>query len=930
VASDVDALTPLADLGITKTDGLATALPGDTLTYTIVVTNAGPSAVVGAPVSDLVPAELENASWTCTSVGGSCADAAGAGDVATTVDLGVGATATITLTADVVSTALGAVANTATVNAPAGVTDPIVGNNAAGDVTSVSPLADVSITKTDGRATAVAGTATSYSIVVTNPGPSVLGGVRVVDALPATLTGATWVCTPAGGATCALSGAGSIDELVDLPAGATVTFAVDATIDASATGTLSNTATVSLPAPAVDPTPANNTATDVTTLLGESDLSITKTDGVATATPGTTTTYTIVVGNAGPSDAIGAGVTDTVPGSLSGVTWTCVPSGAASCPAGGSGSIAAVVDVPVGDAVTFTLTGTIDPAAIGQIVNTAAVAAPPGAFDPVIADNVATDADVLVPLADIAVTKSNGVATIVPGTATTYTIVVSNLGGPSTVAGVVVDDPLPAGATGGSWTCSAAPGSSCGAASGAGALSTTATIAPGADVTYTVTVQTAVAAGVLTNVVTATVPPGVVDPDPSNNSATDVDTLQLTADLSVTKLASVAEITQGDPFSFTITVTNGGPNPMLGVAVDDVMPANVTGATWTCLPSAGASCAAPNGSGSISTTVGLAVGASATFVVNVRAASDATGSIVNTVGIAPPAGAFDPDTTDNSATATVPVLVTIPPAAIELSKTTSATGFDRVGQAISYTLVATNTGGFPLTGVTITDPLATIGSCVPAQPAALAPGGTITCQATHTVTQSDLDRGSVVNTAVVTAIDPLGATVRSVSQTVTVVAAASPALQIVKSTTSTGFSAVGDLVGYTITVTNTGNVTLEAVTVTDTIAVVANCPPRTLAPGASMTCTATRIVTQADFDSGRIDNIASAVARAASGATVSEVAGVSNLVTVRRVAPQDGTTPLPLPGTGADVRGLVSIAMAFTAVGLVLVAAGRRRRGVLR
>ena len=80
-------------------------------------------------------------------------------------------------------------------------------------------------------------------------------------------------------------------------------------VSASATGTLSNTATVTPPAGWTDPTPGNNSATDTDTLTPTGDLSITKTDGVSGYTAGGSVTYTIVVSNAGPSDAVGATVT---------------------------------------------------------------------------------------------------------------------------------------------------------------------------------------------------------------------------------------------------------------------------------------------------------------------------------------------------------------------------------------------------------------------------------------------------------------------------------------------------------------------------------------------------------------------------------------------------------------------------------------------
>ena len=77
------------------------------------------------------------------------------------------------------------------------------------------------------------------------------------------------------------------------------------TIDPFLRGTLSNTASVTVPGSATDPDPTDNTATDTTEVTATADLSVTKTDGVTAVQPGTAVTYTIVVSNAGPSAAVG-------------------------------------------------------------------------------------------------------------------------------------------------------------------------------------------------------------------------------------------------------------------------------------------------------------------------------------------------------------------------------------------------------------------------------------------------------------------------------------------------------------------------------------------------------------------------------------------------------------------------------------------------
>jgi uncharacterized repeat protein (TIGR01451 family) len=130
-----------ADLEITKTDGVGIVDPGGSVTYAIVVTNPGPANAIEAPVTDDFPPSLENVSWTCTASPGSlCGDADGTGDLATTVTLLAGGTATFVATADVAADATGTVENTATVGAGVGVPDLDTSNNSATDTDVVRVL----------------------------------------------------------------------------------------------------------------------------------------------------------------------------------------------------------------------------------------------------------------------------------------------------------------------------------------------------------------------------------------------------------------------------------------------------------------------------------------------------------------------------------------------------------------------------------------------------------------------------------------------------------------------------------------------------------------------------------------------------------------------------------------------------------------------
>ncbi|MCB1630007.1 MAG: DUF11 domain-containing protein, partial [Xanthomonadales bacterium] len=264
-------------------------------------------------------------------------------------------------------------------------------------------------------------------------------------------------------------------------------------------------------------------------LVPEADLSITKTDGVAFAVPGASVTYTITASNAGPTDALGATVTDNFPAACTSVNWSCVGAGGGSCGASGMGNINDAVDLPLGGSVTYTATCAIASSAGGNLVNTATISGPNP--DPNMANNSATDTDTYFPMANVAISKDDGVTSVVPGTSTTYTITASNAG-PDPVTGATVTDFAPFFCDSFNWTCAGAGGGSC-AASGSGDIGdTTVNLPVGGSVTYTATCGISnMASGMLSNTADINPPGGVTDPNLANNSATDTDTLGAQADL---------------------------------------------------------------------------------------------------------------------------------------------------------------------------------------------------------------------------------------------------------------------------------------------------------------------------------------------------------------------------------------------------------------
>ena len=137
---------------------------------------------------------------------------------------------------------------------------------------------------------------------------------------------------------------------------------------------------------------------------------------------------------------------------------------------------------------------------------------------------------------------------------------------------------------------------------------------------------------------------------------------------------------------------------------------------------------------------------------------------------------------------------------------------------MNYTLTATNAGNVTLTGVTVSDPKLGTLVCTPSQPATLAPGAQIVCTATYTLTQADLNGGQVAEHGHRRQRPDTGhpdAEHRAAPAGPGAHARASRA-SLDPTVVAPGNRAdAGDKVNYTLTATNTGNVTLTGVTVSD-------------------------------------------------------------------------------------------------------------------
>lgn len=532
--------TPLAaDLAVTKSDGLTQYVPGMTLTYTIIVTNNGPSDLTGISIVDVMPAAFATASWTAIYSSGSSGPAAGSGDIDAVVDLLDAGTATFTVTATVRPEAFGDITNTVTVAPPAGVPDPDPSNNTATDTNTLVLPANLGVVKSvldvDGGFV-VGGDTLRYTIVVSNTGTpptDTAAGVTLADLIPGFTTYVPGSATTSQG-TVGFDGSSVTASLGTLAVGATATVTFDVVVDAGIPpSTVITNAAVATGTGQLSGLPlAAEDSVGIATPPA-ADLGLVKT-GPATFVPGQPLTYVIVVTNAGPTAVTGATVGDTFAAALSAVSWTVAYTGAGSDgPQSGSGDIAATIDLAVGGTATFTITATpaSDLPSNATLTNTARVDTPDGIPDPNPGNNESSTTSTSTFVTDLSIAKTSGRATYVPGQPLVYTITVTNAGPSFAWQSAVLDalDPAIIDVAAATWTAVfSGPGSN-GVTAGTGSLDEIIDLAAGGTAVYTVTAPIrATATGTLANTARVETSNLSNDPDPANNTATDTTTPDLT------------------------------------------------------------------------------------------------------------------------------------------------------------------------------------------------------------------------------------------------------------------------------------------------------------------------------------------------------------------------------------------------------------------
>ncbi|MEA2344659.1 MAG: trimeric autotransporter adhesin [Thermoanaerobaculia bacterium] len=706
-----------ADMGITATDSPDPVAPDGNITYTVHVTNAGPSTATTAHLNVVMNGTLlwqsmtVPAGWSCPSL----SVGFGGSFTCTAAALASGSDDTFTIVLNAGKAQFGV--NNQTINQLFGVnaaeSDPNNANNNVTVSTSyVAPHADMQITGSDSPDPVAPDGNITYTVNVTNAGPDATTNAHMNVVLNGTLLFQS-MTVPAGWSCPSLS----------------VGFGGSFTCTAANLGLTTSTFTIVLKAGSAqfgvnnqtinqlfttnsdwgDPNNANNTVTVSTAYVApHADMQITASDSPDPVAPDGNITYTVNVTNAGPDAATNAHMNVVLNNTLlwQSMTvpagWTCpslsVGNGASfTCTAASFGVATSVFTIVLkAGSAQFG----VNNQTINQVFTTTTDVA-----DPNNANNTATVSTAYVtPHADMQITASDSPDPVAPNGNITYTVNVTNAGpdaATSATMNVILNNTLlwqsmtvPAG-----WTCPALA-----VGNGASFTCTAASFGLTTSV-FTIVLKAGSAQFGNTNQTINqlfTTGTAVADTNNANNAVT-VSTSYVvpTANLAVTNSDAPDPVNSGGTITYTQSITNNGPDAAANANITESIGSGVT--FQSIAAPAGWSCTTPaiGGTGIINcSTASLANAGSASFtvVVNVTAVS---GSVSNT--ITGSSDASDTVPANNSAAATT--TVTPPPSAdLGITKSTPTTNA-APGAAVVYTIVVTNHGPDTATSVTMTDTL---------------------------------------------------------------------------------------------------------------------------------------------------------------------------------------------------------------------------------
>lgn len=667
-----------------KTVDRETANVGETVHYTVTLTNTCQSPLTDVFFQDIVPDRFSFVPGSVV-VNGTTDPLADPNAGFALPDVPGGETVTVTFAARVnaVPTPNPAL-NSATVTysyTPVEGGIPGVFTVTSNEVpVEVGTLADLSVVKTAAPSPVQPGGSLTYTVNVTNAGPSPAINAVLADDIPAGLSNVEY-STNGGASFLPWS---SPLALGTFAPGESRTVLIRGTLSPSASGEIVNTAVVSSMTP--DPDPGNNTSTVTTPVEDSADLSVVKTANPSPVIAGEVITYTLLIENAGPSLAVDVNLTDSLPAGLlnaesstnGGATWTPF-----------TGNLFLGNLLP-GAFRQILIRATVPASAVGSLSNTAVVNS--GTPDPNPDNNTSTVVTEIVPAepsADLSILKTASPNPVQPGGTLTYTLTLYNAG-PDAAQNTVLTDNIPAGLTNpeysldGGATWQPWPGSR-----GLGALT------PGGRITVLLraTVSSSAGGSIVNAAVVSSMTP---DPDPTNNTSTATTSVSAAAeaDLSVTKTARPADAAAGELLTYTVTVTNNGPDSAQNVILYDEAPPELSnvqfsvdgGATWNAWVN-------PYPLGQ------LAAGQTRSILLRGTVVSPVCGIVSNTAVAA--STTPDPNPENNTATADTPVQSG---ADLSIQKTASPTPAVRC-QYLIYTLTVSNAGPETAERVVLSDSL---------------------------------------------------------------------------------------------------------------------------------------------------------------------------------------------------------------------------------
>ncbi|MEL7669642.1 hypothetical protein [Methanobacterium sp.] len=406
--------TPVSNVTLTKTASNLTPAVGQQFSYTVTATNNGPGTANNVQVTDVIPAGLTFNSYTASQ--GTYNSATGIWTVGT---LASGASAVLQLFVTPTAAAAGtSIVNTAT--SPGQIATATV-------VVPVTPVSNVTLTKTASNLAPAVGQQFSYTVTATNNGPGTANNVQVTDVIPAGLTFNSYTASQG-----TYNSATGIWTVGTLASGASAVLQLFVTPTAAAAGTsIVNTAT----------SPGQiATATVVVPVTPVSNVTLNKTASNLTPTVGQQFSYTVTATNNGPGTANNVQVTDVIPAGLTFNSYTASQGTYNSATgiwtvgtlASGASAVLQLFVTPTASVAGTTVINTAT--SPGQIVNA-----------PVVVSTT--------PVSNVTLTKTASNLTPTVGQQFSYTITVKN-NGSGTANNVQVTDVIPAGLTFNSYTAS--------------------------------------------------------------------------------------------------------------------------------------------------------------------------------------------------------------------------------------------------------------------------------------------------------------------------------------------------------------------------------------------------------------------------------------------------------------------------------------------